>query len=305
MTKHQILIVDDDKDIHDLTRLSLKGMSFKGQGCEFLSAYSAADALSILQGNLSISVVLLDVVMESDLAGLNLCRHIREEQSNDKVRIILRTGQPGNCPKKETIDAYDLDGYLSKTEITATKLYSAVRTGMKAWYELMELERHRQNLTLIHECAMSIHSYEPLEMALPRIMSAAASICSTSPIVLNLQTTSGGAEKKSHTLHRSNMHDDFHLNEYSDNCRQEINSLVEFYKESTLLDACDGVVFPFALHREIGRGWIYVATTELDNLQQQALYLLCGHASNMLYSMVAKETLPTSSDGDDFDLMSI
>ena len=123
--------------------------------------------------NPHIAVILLDVVMETDHAGLEACRSIREDLGNHFVRIILRTGQPGSSPEKETIDSYDIDGYLAKTEITSARLYSSVRTALKAYDELMDLERHKESLALIHDCAMSVHSFEPLQPALDRILGVA------------------------------------------------------------------------------------------------------------------------------------
>jgi len=42
--------------------------------------------------------VLLDVIMETDQAGLDLVEFIRDTLKNETVRIILRTGQPGQAP---------------------------------------------------------------------------------------------------------------------------------------------------------------------------------------------------------------
>ena len=36
--------------------------------------------------------------METDDAGLRLVKRIREELKNQLVRIVLRTGQPGQAP---------------------------------------------------------------------------------------------------------------------------------------------------------------------------------------------------------------
>ena len=118
----------------------------------------------------NIAVILLDVVMETNTAGLDACRAIRQELNNPFVRILLRTGFPGEAPERETINAFDLDGYLPKAELTSTRLYSAIRTALKAWEELIELERHRELLAAIHVGVVTLHSFAPLEEALEQIL---------------------------------------------------------------------------------------------------------------------------------------
>src|SRR5438552_7535019 len=142
--KHRILIVDDEPDISMVTKLSLKGVSYRGRSIEFETAASGKEAIDAMKVRPDTSVILLDVVMETSTAGLDACRTIREELGNKLVRILLRTGQPGAAPEKQTIDEYDIDGYLPKAELTTNRLYAAVRTALKAYEELIELERHRQ-----------------------------------------------------------------------------------------------------------------------------------------------------------------
>ena len=75
----RVLIVDDDVDVHAVTRLALRNVSFKGRELELFSAYSGAEGFQILRDTSDIALVLLDVVMETDDAGLILARRIREE----------------------------------------------------------------------------------------------------------------------------------------------------------------------------------------------------------------------------------
>src|SRR5262249_7102302 len=113
---------------------------------------------------------------------------IRDELGNRFVRILLRTGQPGAAPEKRTIDEFDIDGYLPKAELTTNRLYAAVRTALKAWEELIELERHRELLAAIHDCVISLASFEPLEASLGRILETAVAICPTALAILELQS---------------------------------------------------------------------------------------------------------------------
>ncbi|MEI7610598.1 MAG: phosphodiesterase, partial [Rhodospirillaceae bacterium] len=74
----KMLVVDDEPEVHSITRLVLADFSFKGRSAQFLSAYSAAEAIEILEREKDIAIILLDVVMETDDAGLKLVHHIRE-----------------------------------------------------------------------------------------------------------------------------------------------------------------------------------------------------------------------------------
>lgn len=83
-----VLIVDDEPEIHQITLLALRDFSFLQHKLKFISAYSAAEARHILEKNNNIALILLDVVMETDDAGLVLVRYIRETLQNQLVRII-------------------------------------------------------------------------------------------------------------------------------------------------------------------------------------------------------------------------
>ena len=302
--KHQILIVDDEADIHSVTQLGLRGVRYKGRRCEFLSAYTGTEAVEMMAQNPNIAVVLLDVVMETDHAGLEACRQIREQLGNRFVRIILRTGQPGSSPEKETIDNYDIDGYLAKTEITSTRLYSSVRTALKAYDELVELERHKISLALIHDCAMSVHSFDPLQVALDQILGAALTLSECKLAILSLETFEQSEVPSTYLLHLGDGEDE--EAETVASRVKEVNQLVSHDDAAPRYETGEGVVFPFALHRELGHGWLYLETDSLTQLQQQALTLLCGHAANALYSTVAQGLLTARQDQDeDFNVLSI
>jgi len=137
--KVEVLIADDEPDVHALTQLALKGMQYRSKPVVFRSATTGKETVQMLRSDPMIAVILLDVVMETDSAGLDACRAIRDELGNRFVRILLRTGQPGQAPERQTIDEYDLDGYLPKAELTATRLYSSVHAALKSWAELVEL----------------------------------------------------------------------------------------------------------------------------------------------------------------------
>ncbi len=92
------------------------------------------------------AVILLDVVMERDDAGLRLVRHIRDDLGNRGVRIILRTGQPGQAPEQEVVARYDINDYKAKVELTADKLCTSVTSALRAWRDICALEHSRRSL---------------------------------------------------------------------------------------------------------------------------------------------------------------
>lgn len=147
--KWKVLISDDDEDVHAVSRVVLNGFEFEGCGLEVLSAYSAAETRKVLGEHKDIAIVLLDVVMEHDDSGLNLVRYIRENLNNQFIRIILRTGQPGQAPETQVIKDYDINDYKQKTELTAQKLLTAVVTALRAYRDLRTIEHNRVGLERI------------------------------------------------------------------------------------------------------------------------------------------------------------
>jgi signal transduction histidine kinase len=142
----QILIVDDEEEVHQVTAVALIDVKFKGRPIAFLHAYSAAEAREMLQSAPDIAIVLLDVVMEEDDAGLKLVRHIRDQLRNRRVRIVLRTGQPGQAPERDVVMDYDINDYKSKTELTRQKLLTCVVSALRAYDDIVLLEKGRNGL---------------------------------------------------------------------------------------------------------------------------------------------------------------
>ncbi len=151
----KILITDDDKDIHYITDQVLSDFTFKGRTLSFLHAYSKKESEKILRDNPDIAVILLDVVLETDNAGLELIRYIRKELNNSITQIVIRTGQPGHAPEQSVIDKYEINDYRTKTELTAQKLFTLITTSLRA-YRIKsdlrnELERRKQTEQSLRE----------------------------------------------------------------------------------------------------------------------------------------------------------
>ena len=159
----KILIVDDDHDVHNATRLALRNIHYHERPLELLSAYSRAEGFTVLQANPDIAMVLLDVVMETDDAGLRLASEIREKLNNSLVRIVLRTGQPGQVPEEKAIIEYDINDYKSKSELTARKLFVAVISSLRAYEGLLTIDTWRQGLHRILQATENLSQHNSLE----------------------------------------------------------------------------------------------------------------------------------------------
>ena len=154
----KVLIVDDEPEVHNVTRLVLSNFRFEGRAIEFLLAYSAQEARNRLREHDNISVLLLDVVMETDHAGLDLVRFVREELGNHFVRIVLRTGQPGQAPEQSVIADYDINDYKEKTELTAQKLSTMMYATLRAHRDIMTIEANKRGLERVIEASAKIFS---------------------------------------------------------------------------------------------------------------------------------------------------
>ena len=155
---YRILIVDDDEEIHVITKMALNDFQLNGRGLEFVSAYSGEQAQTLLSEDNEFALVLLDVVMENDHAGLDVARWIRETLGNRLIRIVLRTGQPGQAPEEEIIARYEIDDYKEKTELTYRKLVTLMYSSLRAYRELCRIERNRSALEHIIKASAQLFS---------------------------------------------------------------------------------------------------------------------------------------------------
>jgi PAS domain S-box-containing protein len=144
----RVLIVDDDVDVHVVTKFSLSNVCFLGRRLSFLHAYSGEEALNTLRNTPDIALVLLDVIMETSDAGLNVARQIRDVLHNNLVRIVLRTGQPGQALEHSIILDYDINDFWCKTDLTTRKLFTTVISSLRAYNGLEEAHRRTMALQL-------------------------------------------------------------------------------------------------------------------------------------------------------------
>ena len=155
----KILIVDDEPEVHQVTRLVLGNFRFADRALKLISAYSSVEAEQLLRDNPDTAVILLDVVMETEQAGLALVRTIREKLDNQFVRIVLRTGQPGQAPEHEVVAAYDINDYKEKTELTAQKLSTTLYAALRAYRDMRTIEASRRGLEVVIKASSEVFSH--------------------------------------------------------------------------------------------------------------------------------------------------
>lgn len=143
----RVLIVDDDVDVHVVTRFSLRNVTYLGRRLKLFHAYTAKEAYGVLRDTPDIALVLLDVVMETADAGLRLATQIRGELNNHLIRVVLRTGHAGQALEQSVIVDYDINDYRTKTELTTQKLFTTVISSLRAYDSLLATERTQQALT--------------------------------------------------------------------------------------------------------------------------------------------------------------
>jgi len=166
----KVMIVDDDQDVHEITRLALKDFRYAGEPLVFINAFSGGEARQLLAEHDDIAIVLLDVVMETDDAGLQIVKYIREELENPFVRIILRTGQPGQAPERQVVQDYDINDYKEKTELTSKKLYTSIFTALGNYRALTGLDANRRGLVKVIEASASIYEEKNLDQFIQGVL---------------------------------------------------------------------------------------------------------------------------------------
>ncbi len=147
--KWKLIIADDEEEIHSVTKMVLQNYNFEGAGLEFISAYTGEETRKLMKENPDTAIILLDVVMEKENSGLETVKWIREELENKFVRIILRTGQPGQAPEKKVIKDYDINDYKEKTELTDQKLFTTVTSSIRSFRDIRIIDRNKRGLEKI------------------------------------------------------------------------------------------------------------------------------------------------------------
>ncbi|SFK02289.1 DUF3369 domain-containing protein [Bradyrhizobium sp. Gha] len=246
--KWKIAVIDDDPAVHDGTRFALSDYSLNGQSLEILSAHSAAEGRRLMAEHNDIAAVLLDVIMETDVAGLELVEYIRNVLRNETVRIILRTGQPGQAPERRVIVQYDINDYKAKTELTADKLFTSLTAALRSYQQLERMVQTRRGLEIIIDAASTLYDFKSMQRLAEGVLTQLASLLNVDCAGILVLRDNGGIDPELSVLAGSGCYSRFIGTTSSKALDPDLRQLVE--------DAFQRRKNEFADHRSV----IYLRT---------------------------------------------
>ncbi|MDN4987389.1 DUF3369 domain-containing protein [Bradyrhizobium arachidis] len=205
----KIAVIDDDPAVHDGTRFALSDYSLNGQSLEILSAHSAAEGRKLMAEHGDIAAVLLDVIMETDVAGLELVEYIRNVLKNETVRIILRTGQPGQAPERRVIVQYDINDYKAKTELTADKLFTSLTAALRSYQQLERMVQTRRGLEIIIDAASTLYDFKSMQRLAEGVLTQLASLLNADCAGILVLRDNGGVDPELSVLAGSGCYSRF------------------------------------------------------------------------------------------------
>ncbi len=223
----KVAVIDDEPAVHDGTRFALADYKLNGQGLEIVSAYSAAEGRELMRRHPDVAVVLLDVIMESDTAGLELVEFIRNGLKNETVRIILRTGQPGQAPERRVIVDYDINDYKAKTELTADKLFTALTAALRSYQQLQRMVETRRGLEIIIEAAGTLFDFKSMQRLAEGVLTQIASLLNVSCAGILVLREGQNAHESFSVLAGSGCYSRFIGTDVSQMIEHDLKSLVQ------------------------------------------------------------------------------
>lgn len=185
----KVMIVDDDPAVHEVTKLALNGVRFQDRDLSFISCFSGRDAQKAILEHPDTAVMLLDVVMENEHAGLDVAKYVRESANNKLVRIVLRTGQPGQAPERRVITEYDINDYKEKTELTSSKLFTLMYASLRAYKDIFTIEQSKQGLRQVIEASADIFKLSSLDQFARGVLEQLSALMQANPGTLYAKST--------------------------------------------------------------------------------------------------------------------
>ncbi|MEA2949159.1 MAG: hypothetical protein QOI40_4489 [Alphaproteobacteria bacterium] len=291
----KIAIIDDEPAVHDGTRFALNDYRLNGQGLEILSAYSAAEGRELMRSHPDVAVVLLDVIMESDTAGLDLVEFIRNEVKNETVRIILRTGQPGQAPERRVIVDYDINDYKAKTELTADKLFTSLTAALRSYQQLQRMVETRRGLEIIIEAASTLFDFKSMQRLAEGVLTQIASLLNVDCAGILVLREAQNAHETFSVLAGSGCYSRFIGTDVSEMIENDLRHLVE--------DAFTRRQHEFSLRRSVlyiktmsGREVVVVleAARHLSDTDRALVEIFCSRLSIAFDNVILYEQLHTA-----------
>jgi two-component sensor histidine kinase/CheY-like chemotaxis protein len=196
----KLIVADDDEDVHAVTALALSNFTYKGKPLKIMSSYSAKETEQLIIENPDTAVIFLDVVMESHDSGLQLVKFIRETAENKLIRIVLRTGQPGNAPELKVITTFDINDYKEKTELTAPKLVTTLISSLRNYDDLRKIEESRISLEVLASTSAMMHGLDSTHPVSENIITTLTKVVKSFSINSAVNVSIFDAVLKEHTL---------------------------------------------------------------------------------------------------------
>ncbi len=294
--KWKIIIADDEEDVHILTKTVLKDFKYKEKYIEFISAYNTKETIEALYSNTDIALILLDVVMDSDDAGLQIVKRIREELQNNLIQIILRTGQPGSAPETDVVVNYAINDYKEKTELTSKKLITTMVTALRSYEILQSLEANKKGLQQIINASETLYKKSSNKLLSQGILAQIISILKLNHDVMLIEhLNSISIEKKDQTFSIINSAglydgiDDFDC--IDTEIKDLINDVVKTKKSIITNNICAGYLDISDHESNI----IYISGYEnINEIEKNLIEVFFNHSSVALNNIKLNEDMFTT-----------
>ncbi|MBU6954889.1 EAL domain-containing protein [Hahella sp. HN01] len=286
----KVLTVDDDFNYQRSTEFALAGLKVLDRPLQILRAYSYAEASKLLSEHADIAIALVDVVMETDDAGLRLVRAIREVLGNAEIRLVLLTGQPGMAPMLDVMKEYDINDYWTKSELTDTRLQTVMTGCARSYIQIREIARAKRGLQLIAESSDSVYSAKNLQEFSARMLAELAKLLGLPPdglVCAKAYTTSQPESRESYIIGAGGIYSNCvgktlmefeapKVREHLNQCLQSRKSIHE--KEFTCLFFLDPIgAADYAAYIETGH--------PLDSTEQELIRVFSLNISNGLQNV--------------------
>ena len=287
----KVLIVDDEPDIYSMTDFALKNFEFADRKLQLFQAMSAKEAQNILSNEPDMAVALIDVVMETDDAGLKLVDFIRNELKYSLIRLIIRTGQPGMAPEKEVIERYDIDDYKNKTDLRAEKLYTTMRVALKSYRDLSTLDYNQRALRKILDTTPAFYHAVSFNPFFNEVLTQIISLCHLSLDNQSISLSSGlimtldndQISVQAGVGRFEKWQDNLEIDKITHLCSEYLSKSKS--NESFEPVALDALLMPLEVHDKL-IGFIYLENAQnLSQVEQNFIHIMANQCASALENL--------------------
>lgn len=201
---YKVIVADDDEEVHRVTKMIFKNFKFEGKSLKVIDTYSGEETIKVLKEHPDTAILFLDVVMETNRAGLDVVEQLRNDLGNTLTRIILRTGQPGDAPEEVIIKEYDINDYRLKTELTVKRLYTTLYSALRNYRDLLALESHRKGLEKIIQTSSRLFQHNSLKDFLTSVLDELANFQQNNDGMIYIREGLSNASNGFVTIEQSN-----------------------------------------------------------------------------------------------------